>query len=92
MKTEVSLWELTYREFPVSLTGFGFVVLNLKWTLDQSRELLLCIRVYFLFLRYTSLPVSNCSANRNFELLIFQPITGSFEVVIVELSCDWFKY
>ena len=27
MKTGFSLWELTYREFPVSLTGFGFAVL-----------------------------------------------------------------
>ena len=26
MKTGLSLWELTYREFPVSLTGFGFAV------------------------------------------------------------------
>ena len=26
MKTGFSLWELTYREFPVSLTGFGFAV------------------------------------------------------------------
>ena len=26
MKTDFSLWELTYREFPVSLTGFGFAV------------------------------------------------------------------
>ena len=27
MKAGFSLWELTYREFPVSLTGFGFAVL-----------------------------------------------------------------
>ena len=26
MKKGFSLWELTYREFPVSLTGFGFAV------------------------------------------------------------------
>ena len=26
MRTGFSLWELTYREFPVSLTGFGFAV------------------------------------------------------------------
>ena len=26
MKTGFSLWELTYREFPVSITGFGFAV------------------------------------------------------------------
>ena len=26
MNTCVSLWELTYREFPVTLTGFGFTV------------------------------------------------------------------
>ena len=26
MKTGFSLWELTYREVPVSLTGFGFAV------------------------------------------------------------------
>ena len=26
MKAGFSLWELTYREFPVSLTGFGFAV------------------------------------------------------------------
>ena len=26
MRTGVSLWELTHREFPVSYTGFGFAV------------------------------------------------------------------
>ena len=26
IKTGFSLWELTYREFPVRLTGFGFAV------------------------------------------------------------------
>jgi hypothetical protein len=34
MKTGFSLGELTYREFPVSLTGFGFAVyqaVNIAW-------------------------------------------------------------
>jgi hypothetical protein len=35
MKTGFSLKELTYREFPVSLTGFGFAVYH--WLKDVKR-------------------------------------------------------
>ena len=41
MNTGFSLWELTYREFPVSLTGFGFAVFVVGLFQDQYGTLCL---------------------------------------------------
>ena len=42
MKTGFSLWELTYREFPVSLTGFGFTV-RFFYSLKKSVIPVMCV-------------------------------------------------
>ena len=50
MKTGFSLWELTYREFPVSLTGFGFAVL---WQMKVAGKILWkLLFIYYFVIQY----------------------------------------
>jgi hypothetical protein len=82
MNTGFSLWELTNREFPVSLTGFGFAVWLIHFTMRDSLPPNFCAVCIQNRLTNKS-RLGHMGVHILSRILIFGPIFKIFRICIV---------